>query len=63
MAADAVNIMKLDVPVDVLIEALNDEAKGKALMQERGWDSKELTARAEKLSQALTVMVSDVNRV
>jgi hypothetical protein len=56
-------IVELDVPVDELIEALNDEEKGRALMARRNWTSADLVARAEKLSKSLTVMASDVSRV
>ncbi|WP_267595497.1 hypothetical protein [Carbonactinospora thermoautotrophica] len=53
----------LDVDADVLLEALNDSEKAKALMAERGWTQQDLLARAEALNKSLVESMASVNVV
>lgn len=57
--------MKTDVAVDaeVLLEALNDSEKAKALMAERGWTEEDLVAQAEALNKSLVESMASVNVV
>ncbi|MEU2611433.1 hypothetical protein ABZ570_07600 [Micromonospora sp. NPDC007271] len=53
----------LDVDAEVLLEALNDGEKAKALMAERGWTEDDLVARAEALNKSLVESMASVNVV
>lgn len=57
------SINALDIPLDQLIEALNDPKKGEALIKEKGWSKQDLINRAGTLINSLANSVQDVNVV
>lgn len=57
------NTSMLDLPVEQLVEAINDPEKAEELMKERGWEKKDLIARAELLTKELASGISAVNMV
>jgi hypothetical protein len=53
----------LDLPLEELIEALNDPKKGEALIKAKGWSKQDLVNRAGTLINSLANSVQDVNVV
>ena len=52
-----------DLDAQEIIEALNDPAKADALMAAKGWERKDLVARAEEITKELSAGLASVNCV
>ncbi len=60
---DDSSIEHIGVPLDELVEALNDPRKGEELIRSNGWSKQDLVNRAGILINSLANSVQDVNVV
>jgi hypothetical protein len=56
-------LSEIDIPLNVIIEALNDPKKGDALIKEKGWTKKDLVEHAGILIDSLADRVQRVSVV
>ena len=54
---------RLDLTVEELVEAMNDPVVAERIMHERGWEKKDLVARADLLTKELAAGISAMNMV